>query len=70
MRIIKAKSKGKDVKLEMQEPGEPDAKVLDLMEMLKKSLANGKSSTRKAAAKGATRKTTRKTAVKRARKSA
>ena len=67
MRIIKAKSKGKDVKLEMQEPDEPDAKVLDLMEMLKKSLANGKSSTRKTAAKGAARNTVRQATTKRAR---
>jgi DNA end-binding protein Ku len=66
MRIIKAKSKGKDVTLEMQEPGEPDAKVLDLMEMLKKSLANGKSSTRKSPAKSASRKTARKSPIKRA----
>jgi len=67
MRIIKAKSKGKDVTLEMQEPGEPDAKVLDLMEMLKKSLADGKSSTRKSASKRTTRKTARKSPLKRAR---
>jgi len=61
MRIIKARSKGKQVTFDAPPPDEADGKVLDLMSMLKKSLtrkpAAGTRSTRTAAKKAVAKKT-------------
>lgn len=64
-RIIKAKSKGKMAKLSAEPTEEPEGKVLDLMERLRQSLAEGGTS-RKGKAPASTRRgrrptTTRKT---------
>lgn len=45
LRIIKAKSKGKHLTLEAPEREAPDAKVLDLMEKLQKSLGSSRKAT-------------------------
>ena len=73
MRIIRARSKGKQVTFDEPPPDEADGKVLDLMSMLKQSLTR-KSDSGKRATKNVTKKVDRKvpkkTVAKRPRRSA
>lgn len=69
MRIIKARSKGKQVSFDVPQPSEADGKVLDLMTLLKKSLTR-KEPAAKGAAKKGTSKVSGKAPAKRAKRSA
>jgi DNA end-binding protein Ku len=66
MRVIKAKMKGKKIEVEA-EPEPREAKVVDLMERLRQSLAQGKKSGAKRAAATAKRGTKKTAARKRTR---
>lgn len=61
MRIIKARSKGKQITFDAPPPDDADGQVLDLMSMLKQSLTK-KSGAKKATARKATAKKARKSA--------
>ena len=70
MRIIKARSKGKQISFDAPTPDEADGKVLDLMSMLKQSLTRKPGAGKRSIGSAAKTAVTKKTVAKRPRRSA